>query len=173
VDAVIVGREAARAAAPPACAAWQAALEAHLMPAAGPELDPLAIREAAGASAQMTRKLAEAGARGRVTWLFGPGLGGSPQAGEVLDAPQEAPQEARQADRSAALVVDGSLGGDDQARRRLRVLAPDAVLLNRAEPVSVLPEPGRAPGRGEQADAAALGQRPGRRGAGRTAVRRA
>jgi NAD(P)H-hydrate repair Nnr-like enzyme with NAD(P)H-hydrate dehydratase domain len=146
------GVHGVRVAAPPACAAWQAALEAHLMPAAGPELDPLAIRQAAGASAQMTRKLAEAGARGRVTWLFGPGLGGSPQAGEVLDALQEA----RQADRSAALVVDGSLGGGDQARRRLRVLAPDAVLLNRAEAVSLLPEPGRAPGRGEQADAAAL-----------------
>jgi NAD(P)H-hydrate repair Nnr-like enzyme with NAD(P)H-hydrate dehydratase domain len=100
----------------------------------------------------MTRKLAEAGARGRVTWLFGPGLGGSPQAGEVLDALEET----RQADRSAALVVDGSLGGGDLARRRLRALAPDAVLLNRAEAVSLLPAAGRAPGRGEQADGAAL-----------------
>lgn len=146
------GVHGVRIAAPPAAAAQQAALEVHLIPVAGPELGPLAIREAAGVSAQMTRKLAESGAHGRVAWLFGPGLGGSPQAGEVLDALEEA----RQADRSAALVVDGSLGGGERARCLLRALGPDAVLLNRAEAASLLPGPGQMPGRGTQADATAL-----------------
>lgn len=54
------GVHGVRIAAPPAAAAQEAALEVHLIPVAGPELGPLAIREAAGASAQMTRKLAEA-----------------------------------------------------------------------------------------------------------------
>jgi hypothetical protein len=75
-----------RIASPLAAAAWRAALEVHLIPVAGPELDPPAIREAAAVSAQMTSKLTESGAYGRVAWLFGPGLGGSPQAGPVLDA---------------------------------------------------------------------------------------
>ena len=146
------GVHGVRIAAPPAAAAQQAALEAHLIAPAGPELDPPAIREAAAASAQMARKLAESGASGRVAWLVGPGLGGSPQAWQVLDALEET----RQADRSAALVVDGSLGGGERARRRLQALSPDAVLLNRAEAVSLLPGPGWTPGRGAQADAADL-----------------
>jgi NAD(P)H-hydrate repair Nnr-like enzyme with NAD(P)H-hydrate dehydratase domain len=141
-----------RIAAPPSAAAQEAALEAHLIPVPGPELDPSAIREAAGASAQMVRKLADAGAHGRVAWLFGPGLGGSPQAGQVLDAMEET----RRADRSAALVVDGSLGGGERAGHRLRAFAPDVVLLNRAEAVSLLPGPARLPGRGAQAETTAL-----------------
>jgi ADP-dependent NAD(P)H-hydrate dehydratase len=146
------GAHGVRIAAPLSAAAPQAALEAHLIPVAGPELDAAAIREAAGASAQMARKLSGAGAHGRVAWLFGPGLGGSPQAGPVLDALEEA----RRADRSAVLVVDGSLGGGERARQLLRVIVPDVILLNRAEAAALLPGPGRAPGRGAQADTAAL-----------------
>jgi hydroxyethylthiazole kinase-like uncharacterized protein yjeF len=146
------GAHGVRIAAPPAAAAQQAALEAHLIPVAGPELDPSVIREAASASAQIARQLAESGAHGRVAWLFGPGLGGSPQAGQVLDALEEA----RQADRSAALVVDGSLGGGERARRLLRVAGAGAVLLNREEAASLLPGAGRMPARDAQTDAAAL-----------------
>jgi NAD(P)H-hydrate repair Nnr-like enzyme with NAD(P)H-hydrate dehydratase domain len=146
------GAHGVRIAAPPAAAAQEAALEAHLIPVAGPELDAAAVREAAGASAQMARKLAGAGAHGRVAWLFGPGLGGSPQAWPVLDALAEA----RRADRSAALVVDGSLGGGERALRLLTVIAPDVVLLNRAEAAALLPGPGQVPGRDAQAGAVAL-----------------
>ena len=146
------GVHGVRIAAPPSAAAREAALEAHLIPVAGPELDPSAIREAAEASARMVRKLADAGAHGRVAWLFGPGLGGSPQAGPVLDALAEA----RRADRSAALVVDGSLGGGERALRLLRAIAPDVVLLNRAEAAALLPGPGQVPERGAQADTTAL-----------------
>ena len=121
------GVHGVRIAAPPSAASQEAALEAHLIPVTGLELGPLAVREAATASAQMASKLAGASAHGRIAWLFGPGLGGSPQAGPVLDALEEA----RQADGSAALVVDGSLGGGERARCRLRAIAPDVVLLNR------------------------------------------
>lgn len=146
------GVHGVRIAAPPSAAAQAAALEAHLIPVAGPELNAAAVREAAGASAQMARKLAGAGAHGRVAWLFGPGLGGSPQAGPVLDALAEA----RRADRSAALVVDGSLGGGERARHRLRAIAPDVILLNRAEAAALLPGPDGMPERGAQADMTAL-----------------
>lgn len=146
------GVHGVRIAAPSAAAAQEAALEAHLIPVAGPELDAAAVREAAGASAQMARKLADAGAHGRVAWLFGPGLGGSPQAGPVLDALEAA----RRADRSAVLVVDGSLGGGERARQLLRAIAPDVILLNRAEATSLLPGPDGMPVRGAQADTTAL-----------------
>ena len=146
------GVHGVRIAAPPSAAAQEAALEAHLIPVAGPELDAAAVREAAGASAQMARKLSGAGAQGRVAWLFGPGLGGSPQAGPVLDALAEA----RRADRSAALVVDGSLGGGERARQLLQVIAPDVILLNRAEAAALLPGPDQTPARTAQADMTAL-----------------
>jgi NAD(P)H-hydrate repair Nnr-like enzyme with NAD(P)H-hydrate dehydratase domain len=146
------GVHGVRIAAPPSAAAREAALEAHLIPAGGPELDAAAVREAARASAQMARKLADAGAHGRVGWLFGPGLGGSPQAGPVLDALAEA----RRADMSASLVVDGSLGGGERARRLLAAISPDVILLNRAEAAALLPGTGQAPGRGAQAQTAAL-----------------
>jgi NAD(P)H-hydrate repair Nnr-like enzyme with NAD(P)H-hydrate dehydratase domain len=146
------GVHGVRIAAPPSAAAREAALEAHLIPVTGPELDAAAVREAAVASAQMARKLAGVGAHGRVAWLFGPGLGGSPHAGPVLDALEEA----RQADRSAALVVDGSLGGGERARHRLRAIAPDVILLNRAEAAALLPGPYETPARGAQADTGGL-----------------
>lgn len=146
------GVHGVRIAAPPAAAAQAAALEAHLIPVTGPELDPAAVREAAAVSAQMTRKLTGAGAHGRVAWLFGPGLGGSPQAGPVLDALEET----RRADRSAALVVDGSLGGGERARQLLRVIAPGAILLNRAEAAALLPGMDGLPERGALADVTAL-----------------
>jgi hydroxyethylthiazole kinase-like uncharacterized protein yjeF len=146
------GVHGVQVAAPSAAAAQEVALEAHLIPVSGPEMDPSVIREAARVSAQMDRKLAGAGAYGRVAWLFGPGLGGSPQAGQVLDALEEA----RRADGSAVLVVDGCLGGGARARHRLQALAPDVVLLNRTEAALLLPGPGHVPERGALAGTAAL-----------------
>lgn len=138
------GAHGVRIAAPPAPAAQQAALEAHLIPVTGPELDAGTITDAALASGQMAGKLAAAGARGRVAWLFGPGLGGSPQAAQVLDALEQA----RRADQSAALVIDGSLGGGQRARHMLSVIGPSVVLLNQAEAAALLPGTGQPAERG-------------------------
>ncbi|GHE38474.1 NAD(P)H-hydrate dehydratase [Streptomyces lavendulocolor] len=123
------GAHGVRVAAPPAPAAQQVALEAHLIAGLGSELDAGAVAAAARVSRRMAQRLTETEARGRVVWLVGPGLGGSPVAGRVLDALEEV----RDHDREAALVVDGSLGGGPRARERLRHLGADLVLLNRAE----------------------------------------
>ncbi|MFB9483921.1 NAD(P)H-hydrate dehydratase [Streptomyces filamentosus] len=150
------GAHGVRVAAPPAPAAQQVALEAHLIAGLGSELDAAAVAAAARVSRRMARRLIETGARGRVVWLVGPGLGGSPVAGRVLDALQEV----RDHDRGAALVVDGSLGGGPRARERLRHLGADLVLLNRAEAHALLAGSGpvgRA-GRGGAVDPAALAQ---------------
>ncbi|MGW7292843.1 ADP-dependent NAD(P)H-hydrate dehydratase [Streptomyces xiamenensis] len=145
------GAHGVRIAAPPARAAQHAVLEAHLVEMPGPELDAASIRTVAEASRRMSERLVADGARGRVVWLVGPGLGGSPQAGQVLDALIEA----RERDRSAALVVDGSLGGGPIARRRIRALGADLVLLNRHEANALLP--GEAPaGRQEAIEVPAL-----------------
>ncbi|MFE9424205.1 NAD(P)H-hydrate dehydratase [Kitasatospora sp. NPDC006697] len=145
------GAHGVRVAAPPALAAQQVALEAHLIAGLGPELDAAAVDIVAGASRRMAQGLAQTAARGRVVWLVGPGLGGSPLAGKVLDALEEA----RDRDRGTALVVDGSLGGGPRARQRLRRLGADLVLLNRAEAHALLIAPG-PPVRREAVDWAAL-----------------
>ncbi|MCG7529667.1 hydroxyethylthiazole kinase, partial [Streptomyces sp. OfavH-34-F] len=150
------GAHGVRVAAPPAPAAQQVALEAHLIAGLGSELDGAAVVAAARVSRRMARRLTGTGARGRVVWLVGPGLGGSPVAGRVLDALQEV----RDHDRGAALVVDGSLGGGPRARERLRHLGADLVLLNRSEAHSLLAASGPAgrAGRGGTVGAAALAQ---------------
>ncbi|GAA3710465.1 NAD(P)H-hydrate dehydratase [Streptomyces sp. NEAU-PBA10] len=150
------GAHGVRVAAPPAPAAQQVALEAHLIAGLGFELDAAAVAAAARGSRRMAQRLTETGARGRVVWLVGPGLGGSPVAGRVLDALEEV----RDHDRGAALVVDGSLGGGPRARKRLRHLGADLVLLNRAEAHALLAVSGPAgrAGRGGAVDAAALAQ---------------
>ncbi|MEU2226725.1 NAD(P)H-hydrate dehydratase [Streptomyces sp. NPDC018347] len=79
------GAHGVRIAAPPASAAQQVALEAHLIQGLGSELDAAAVA-AARVSRRMAQRLTETGARGRGVWLVGPGLGGSPVAGKVLDA---------------------------------------------------------------------------------------
>ncbi|MEJ8654711.1 NAD(P)H-hydrate dehydratase [Streptomyces sp. MS1.AVA.3] len=155
------GVHGVRIAAPSAPAAQHAALEAHLIEVGGPELDAAAVREVAGVSARMLEHLETAGARGRVVWLVGPGLGGNPRAGQVLDALEEV----RQADHSAAVVVDGSLGGGAQARRRIAALSADLVLLNRAEAAALLPEANTHGGRGEVVDLVALAALAGKTGA--------
>ncbi|MFJ6140772.1 NAD(P)H-hydrate dehydratase [Kitasatospora sp. NPDC092286] len=148
------GAHGVRLAAPPSPAVQQVALEAHLVAGLGPELDPAAVDAVAEVSRRMAQGLAQSGARGRVVWLVGPGLGGSPLAGKVLDALEEA----RERDRGAALVVDGSLGGGPRARQRLRRLGADLVLLNHTEAHALLTAPGlpARPVRGEPADRAAL-----------------
>ncbi|MFE4517394.1 NAD(P)H-hydrate dehydratase [Kitasatospora sp. NPDC056783] len=148
------GAHGVRVAAPPAAAAQQVALEAHLFPGMGPELDAAAAQAVAGVSRRMVQRLAQTGARGRVVWLVGPGLGGSPLADTFLDALEEV----RDHDRGAALVVDGSLGGGPRARERLWRLGADLVLLNRAEAHALLASPGppALTVRGEAVDAAAL-----------------
>ncbi|MDP9607927.1 NAD(P)H-hydrate dehydratase [Streptomyces demainii] len=83
--------------------------------------------------------------------------GGSPQADLVLGALVEA----RRQDRSAALVVDGSLGGGAASRRRIRALYADLVLLNRHEVRALLPAASCPPGRRDTAgtpELAALAQ---------------
>lgn len=72
--------------------------------------------------------MARTGERGQVVWLIGAGLGGSSTAMEVLDALAEAREGS-----TAAVVVDGSLGGGEQGVDRIRALRTDTVLLNRAE----------------------------------------
>ncbi|MGW0883291.1 NAD(P)H-hydrate dehydratase [Streptomyces sp. NPDC002671] len=147
------GAHGVRVAAPPAPAAQQVALEAHLIAGLGPELDAAAVDTVAGVSQRMAQGLAQTAARGRVVWLVGPGLGGSALAGKVLDAVEEA----RERDRGAALVIDGSLGGGPRARQRLRRLGADLVLLNRAEAHALLAAPGPpAPVRGDAVSWAAL-----------------
>ncbi|MET8816070.1 NAD(P)H-hydrate dehydratase [Streptomyces sp. NPDC004549] len=147
------GAHGVRIAAPPGPAAVHAALEAHLIETPGPELDADAVRTVARLSARIAERLTADGARGRVVWLVGPGLGGSPQAGQVLDALVEA----RRQDRAAALVVDGSLGGGSMARRRVRALGADMVLLNRHEARVLLPR-ARPSGREDALDAAELAE---------------
>lgn len=146
------GVHGVRIAAPPGPAAAHVVLEAHLIDVPGPELGAADVWTVAEVSARISERLAADGARGRVVWLVGPGLGGNPQAGQVLDALVEA----RQQDRSAALVVDGSAGGGPVARRHIRALGTDLVLLNRHEARALLP--GAAPpGREAAPDAASLG----------------
>ncbi|APU15209.1 ADP-dependent NAD(P)H-hydrate dehydratase [Actinoalloteichus fjordicus] len=145
------GVHGVRIAAPAGPASQQTVLEAHLLEASGPELNAATVRAVAETSAQATERLQADGARGRVVWLVGPGLGGSPQARQVLDALIEA----RRQDRSAALVVDGSLGGGVTARRRIQALGADVVLLNLHEARALLPTT-RQPGRGETIDPLAL-----------------
>ncbi|MEU5240947.1 ADP/ATP-dependent (S)-NAD(P)H-hydrate dehydratase [Streptomyces lydicus] len=137
------GVHGVRIAAPPGPAAGHVVLEAHLIEAPGPELDAAAVRTVAELSARIGERLTMDGARGRLVWLVGPGLGGSPRASQVLDALVEA----RWQDRSAALVVDGSLGRGPAARRRIRALGADLVLLNRHEARALLPAGSRPSGR--------------------------
>lgn len=146
------GVHGVRIAAPSGPAAQHAVLDAHLIEAPGPELDAATVRTVAELSARMGERLAADGARGRVVWLVGPGLGGSPQADLVLDALVAT----RRQDRSAVLVVDGSLGGGAAARRRIRALGADLVLLNRHEARVLLPVASRPPGRGDAAGAPEL-----------------
>ncbi|MYR57275.1 hypothetical protein GTY54_13905, partial [Streptomyces sp. SID625] len=79
----------------------------HLIDVPGSELDAATVEAVGELSARIGERMAADGARGQLVWLVGPGLGGNPQAGHVLDALAGA----RRQDRSAALVVDGSLGG--------------------------------------------------------------
>ncbi|WP_274036513.1 NAD(P)H-hydrate dehydratase [Streptomyces sp. MMBL 11-1] len=146
------GVHGVRIAAPPGAAARQAALEAYLIATTGPELGAAAVGLVAEVSARMGATLTASGAHGRVVWLVGPGLGGSPRAGEVLAALADV----RDGDRSAALVVDGSLGGGESGLRRIRALGPDLVLLNRHEAQALLPASAPAPGRGQGLGPAAL-----------------
>lgn len=131
--------------APDVAAAGAAGLEVHVIESGGGELDDAAVRAMAAASSRLVGRAAADGAQGRVVWLVGPGLGGSPTAHQVLDALVEA----RRTDRSAALVVDGSLGGGQLARARIRALGTDLVLLNRHEAHALLsPDPRTAQGAG-------------------------
>lgn len=145
------GVHGVRIAAPPGPAAGHVVLEAHLIEVPGPELGAATVATVAEQSARIGERMRADGARGRLVWLVGPGLGGSPQAGQVLDALVRA----RRQDRSAALVVDGSLGGGPAARRHIRALGADLVLLNRHEARALLPE-ARPPGREDVLDAAEL-----------------
>ncbi|MET9260537.1 NAD(P)H-hydrate dehydratase [Amycolatopsis sp. NPDC004079] len=147
-----VGAHGVWVAAPAGTAAQRAALDVHLIEAPGPELDAVTVEAAAAVSARLVRRLADTAARGRVVWLLGPGLGGSPQAEQVLDAAAEV----RDGDRTAGLVVDGSLGGGPGARRLLRRLGPDVVLLNRHEARALMPATERPHGRDASIGAAAL-----------------
>ncbi|MFG3429553.1 NAD(P)H-hydrate dehydratase [Streptomyces californicus] len=146
------GVHGVRIAAPGGPAAQRAALEAHLIDVAGPELDASVAGLVAEVSARMGATLTGAKAHGRVVWLVGPGLGGSPRAGEVLAALAEV----RGRDRSAAVVVDGSLGGGGRGLRRIRALAPDLVLLNRHEAQALCPASAPASVRGRGLGPAAV-----------------
>ncbi|MFJ5819320.1 NAD(P)H-hydrate dehydratase [Streptomyces sp. NPDC093108] len=149
--ALRTGVHGVRIAAPRGPAAAHVVLEPHLIEVPGSELDAASVHTVAELSARIGERLVSDGARGRVVWLVGPGLGGSPQADEVLDALDDA----RRQDRSAALVVDGSLGGGPAARRRIRALGADLVLLNRHEARALLPG-GRPPGRDLALDTSTL-----------------
>lgn len=128
LGALRAGAHCVYAVAPGGPAAASAGLQMHLVPPSGPELDVAAVGDLVQVSSRLEEQVARTGARGRVVWLIGPGLGGSPTAMEVLDALAEARDGS-----AAAVVVDGSLGGGDQGIERIRGLGADTVLLNRAE----------------------------------------
>ncbi|MEU5084837.1 MULTISPECIES: ADP-dependent NAD(P)H-hydrate dehydratase [Streptomyces] len=117
--------------APASPAAAAAALGMHMLPVRGRELAPADVEDLVRASDAVEQRLAQTGAAGRVVWLVGPGLGGSPVADRVLEALCVARN--RSGVRSSAVVVDGSLGGGEQGRQRLAALGAAVVLLNRAE----------------------------------------
>ncbi|MEV0039461.1 hypothetical protein [Streptomyces sp. NPDC050804] len=77
--------------APHGPAAAAAGLEMHLLPDPGPELDLSAVEDLAPLSARLSDQLSATGAAGRLVWLIGPGPGGHPAAGDVLDALAAAP----------------------------------------------------------------------------------
>ncbi|MEU8478174.1 NAD(P)H-hydrate dehydratase [Streptomyces hygroscopicus] len=79
------GVHGVRIAAPPSPAA--PVLEAHLIEAPGPELDAATVRTAAELSARMGARLVADGARGRVVWLVGPGLGGRGLVENLVENP--------------------------------------------------------------------------------------
>jgi NAD(P)H-hydrate repair Nnr-like enzyme with NAD(P)H-hydrate dehydratase domain len=76
------------------------------------------------------------GSPGRVVVLIGPGLGGHPDPGPVLEA-----LAAARARFDAPVVVDGHLGGGRVGAGRLAVLRPDLVLLSGREARALLGDP--------------------------------
>ncbi|MER6125935.1 NAD(P)H-hydrate dehydratase [Streptomyces sp. NPDC001795] len=146
--------------APRGPAATAAGLEMHLLPDPGEEVTPSAVEDLAHRSARVIDQLATTGAAGQVVWLIGPGLGGSPLAGTVL----ETLAKVRAADGRAAVVIDGSLGGGDTGVDRITALSAEILLLNRVEAASLTGEghllAARGPG-ADIADLAALAERVG------------
>ncbi|MCL3998748.1 ADP-dependent NAD(P)H-hydrate dehydratase [Streptomyces lavenduligriseus] len=128
--------------APSSAAAAAAALDMHVLPVRDKELAPADVEDLVRVSDAVEQRLAETAAAGRVVWLVGPGLGGSPVADRVLEALCAA--RTRGGGRSAAVVVDGSLGGGEQGRQRIAALGTAVVLLNRAE-AAALAGPGHRP----------------------------
>jgi NAD(P)H-hydrate repair Nnr-like enzyme with NAD(P)H-hydrate dehydratase domain len=114
--------------APAGPAAAAVGLQMHRVPVSGPELDARVVDDLVRISSRLEEQVVRTGARGQVVWLIGPGLGGSATAMEVLDA-----LVAARDGSTAAVVVDGSLGGGGQGVDRIRALGADTVLLNRAE----------------------------------------
>lgn len=128
LGALRAGAHCVYAVAPGGPAAAAAGLQMHLVPPSGPELDAAAVGDLVQISSHLEEQVIRTGARGQVVWLIGPGLGGSPTAMTVLDA-----LAAARDGSTAAVVVDGSLGGAGGGVDRIRALGSDAVLLNRAE----------------------------------------
>ncbi|MFD7551469.1 hypothetical protein [Streptomyces sp. NPDC059816] len=90
----------------------------HLLTVSGPELAEGDVRLLVEVTERLLAGRARSGARGRVVWLIGPGLGGSPAPGPVLDALAAA----RAAAGPVGVVVDGHLGGGPAGIARITAL---------------------------------------------------
>ncbi|MEO3976832.1 NAD(P)H-hydrate dehydratase [Streptomyces sp. CAU 1734] len=157
LGALRAGAHGVRVLAPAGPAAGAAALEMHLLTVPGPELGGGDVRLLAEVTERLLAGRARSGARGRLVWLIGPGLGGSPQPGPVLDALAAA----RAAAGPVGVVVDGHLGGGPDGIARITGLAPDVVLLNRTEAAGLTQNAAGREGRVPVAALAGLARRTG------------
>ncbi|WP_435109205.1 ADP-dependent NAD(P)H-hydrate dehydratase [Nocardiopsis synnemataformans] len=132
LGALRAGTHSARVLAPHVPAAATIGLQVHLQRAAGVELDGSDVAALVRATTALHTRMQHTGAHGHLVWLIGPGLGGNPRASVVVDALARV--------RTAApvqVVIDGNLGEGVTGRDRLCALAPEVVLLNRAEAIAL------------------------------------